>query len=1139
MAADQRVQQLLDQLIDSGATPEEVCRPCPELLPEVRARCRQMGRVRAELVALFPPGPVSETSSPHLQDNGALPRVPGYEVEAVLGQGGVGVVFRARDLRLGRPVALKMLLAGVYAGPTALARFQREAEAAAGLCHPNIVQIYEVGDHEGRPYFTMELVEGGSLAQKLTPTPQPVRWAAELVASLADAVAVAHSAGIVHRDLKPANVLLAADGTPKIGDFGLARRLEGEDRLTYTGTAVGTPSYMAPEQASGNAGLIGPATDVYGLGAVLYELLTGHPPFRGGTALETSRQVISDEPVRPSRLNPRVPRDLESVCLKCLQKDPQRRYSSAAALADDLRRYLHGQVVAAQPVGRVERVEKWVRRNPVVARLVAAAVLALLAGTAASLLFAVEARRQAELATDRAGRLERQAVELREQTRAAEDNARRAEEKEQEATRALISGLLIPIGNSTRRLADEPVDAAEGEALRQLGSTPAPIRLQFLETALRTPQPARRVGRRADRVVQAVVGRDRALRADVERLLVRRIQDPTAPQEVAFACARLGLALNLTDRVWAERAAAAVVLAVRDPLVRWVDYPRLAESLIALSEQLPLELAADHAARATEVFCDFLVDPVTALPAAETRASALVAVSPRLDTAAATRTADAILGILRRPATDPVLWPPLCRALVAVCRRLPPADAAAYVNEAVNFLLTARAATKENEKRERVWRARAIGALGERLDAAAAARAAEAILATLADRETVVDVKYVSNSYIADALTAVADRLDAAGGLRAAEGLVFVLQKADNDSLYLSMGHWRAALVSVCRRPDAAGMARVSEAIIVAVRDPQTSVRARIVLAGALVVVGRLDPARAADLEDALVDSLIADLADAKSLSFRWQVGPAVASICGRPGARRAGRAAEALVAAIRDPQTSIDLLKPLAEALAAVSGQLPPPEASSHVNRAVDALDSLWVARTGPLDRAYLAEALAALWKCLDPGVAAAHARRAAAQLEAAFRDAKDNSREPYRLVDALAAVYGPLDPAERAERANAVADALVAALRRPRNNVGTNNQLSKALATLSVHLDRPAAARVADALFTALVDPDVESITFLFQERMFKTVAARLDERDLDRLLDHPLAGGRLQRIILDALGERKKCTFRNVWDYLDRTR
>jgi hypothetical protein len=473
---------------------------------------------------------------------------------------------------------------------------------------------------------------------------------------------------------------------------------------------------------------------------------------------------------------------------------------------------------------------------------------------------------------------------------------------------------------------------------------------------------------------------------------------------------------------------------------------------------------------------------------------------------------------------------------------LPPAAAAAYEPETFNFILAARAATEEKDKHDRVWRARALAALGGGLDAARAARAAEAILAMLADRKTVASVKYISNGPLLDALTALAERLDAQGGLRAAEDLVLVLRKADNSSLYLTMGPLRAALVSVCRRPDATGAARVSEAIVAAVRDPQTSVRARILLAGThVVVVGRLDPAGASSLEDALVDSLIADLADAKSLyaSEVEMLGQALLSVCGRPGAKRAARAAEALAAAIRDPKTPIEFLKPLAEALAAVSDKLPPTEASSHVNQAVDVLGSLWAARTGRLDRACLAEALAALWTRLDPNDAAAHARRVAAQLEAAFRNTTiDDSREPYRLVDALAAVYGPLDPAERAARANAIADALVAALQRPRNGPGTINQLSKALATLCGRLDRPGAARVADALFTALVDPGIQPMAFMFQESMFKEVAARLDERDLERLLDNPLAGGRLQRVILDALGEAKHRHFRNTWDYLDWT-
>ena len=257
-----------------------------------------------------------------MQPAGELPRVLGYEVQGVLGRGGVGVVYQARHVRLNRPVALKMLLAGAYAVPEELERFLREAEAVAGLRHPNIVQVYDIGDMDGRPYFTMELVEGGSLAKKLAGTPEPARRAAALVSAMAGAVHAAHLSGIVHRDLKPANVLLTADGTPKVTDFGLARRLEGGGGLTLSGAPLGTPSYMAPEQARGDKAAIGPATDIYALGAILYECLTGRPPFRAETPAATLQQVLADEPVPPVRLNPRVPRDLDTICLKCLHKEP-------------------------------------------------------------------------------------------------------------------------------------------------------------------------------------------------------------------------------------------------------------------------------------------------------------------------------------------------------------------------------------------------------------------------------------------------------------------------------------------------------------------------------------------------------------------------------------------------------------------------------------------------------------------------------------------------------------------------------------------------------------------------------------------------------------------------------------------------
>jgi eukaryotic-like serine/threonine-protein kinase len=377
MADQPRVRELLDEIFDSDRTPEEVCGDCPKLLPEVRQRWQQMRLVQAELEALFPtpgPNPCAATLARGYPGTD-LPQIPGYEVEAVLGRGGMGVVYKARHLRLQRPVALKMLVAGAYASPQERERFLREAEAVAGLRHANIVQVHDVGDHEGKPYFTMEYVEGGNLAQQLAGTPQPGRQAAALVATLAEALWVAHLDGIVHRDLKPANILLTADGTPKIADFSLARRLDGEAGLTLSGATVGTPGYMAPEQARGKTRELGPAVDVYALGAILYELLTGRPPFRGETPAETVQQVIHQEPVPPSRLDARVTRDLETICLKCLDKEPQRRYVTAAILAEDLQRFLRGDAIAARPEGRLERLARTVRRRPTLAVGLTAGVL--------------------------------------------------------------------------------------------------------------------------------------------------------------------------------------------------------------------------------------------------------------------------------------------------------------------------------------------------------------------------------------------------------------------------------------------------------------------------------------------------------------------------------------------------------------------------------------------------------------------------------------------------------------------------------------------------------------------------------------------------------------------------------------------
>jgi tetratricopeptide (TPR) repeat protein/tRNA A-37 threonylcarbamoyl transferase component Bud32 len=380
--------------------------------------------------------------------------IPGYEILGTLGRGGMGVVYKARQVKLNRLVALKMILSAAHAGPEDLARFQLEAEAVARLQHPNIVQVFEVGKHDGRPYCALELVDGGSLQDLLKKEPPGLRTAAEMVEILARAVDHAHRHGIVHRDLKPGNVLLGArkpaeestavsskktaiapphgSSEPplvlKITDFGLAKRIDTDIHQTGTGSVLGTPAYMAPEQAAGRNREIGPPADIYALGAILYDLLVGKPPLRGESVVDTLQLVQTVEPVAPRKLQPKVPRDLETICLKCLQKAPASRYASAEALADDLRRFLNGEPILARPVPAWERAAKWARRRPAAAAL-------LVVSCAAAIALAVGGWAYARLETERATEALRLRGEANEQRDQAVANKKTADRERDQAIR--------------------------------------------------------------------------------------------------------------------------------------------------------------------------------------------------------------------------------------------------------------------------------------------------------------------------------------------------------------------------------------------------------------------------------------------------------------------------------------------------------------------------------------------------------------------------------------------------------------------------------------------------------------------------------------------------------------------------------
>jgi serine/threonine protein kinase/tetratricopeptide (TPR) repeat protein len=460
------------------------------------------------------------------------PAVAGYDLLGEVGRGGMGVVYQARHRQLGRVVALKLLRSGALAGAEERERVLREARAVARLQHPHIVQVYDVGEYAGGPFLALELVPGANLTRRLAEGPLPPRVAAELVVQLADAVQYAHLQGVVHRDLKPANILLSlvpcplssvegrdnADvpqGTkdkgqrtiPKITDFGLARILADDSGTTASGAVIGTPSYMAPEQAAG-AKAVGPAADIYALGAILYECLTGRPPFRAATVGETLDQVRSADPVAPCRLQPAVPRDLNTVCLKCLEKDPAKRYLSAGELTADLRRFLASKPVLARPVGLWGRSWRWCSRNPRVAGLMAALVAVLAGGFVSVFGQWRRAEHLYELAESRlvTADAERAAAEtnLRHYRQAADDFAGLLDRLETDQlfhlrTDSLRPELVVPALRRNQEFVAQHGDdpALRAEVVRALFRVAVLTRLLSSNAALPARQKALDAGRRA------------------------------------------------------------------------------------------------------------------------------------------------------------------------------------------------------------------------------------------------------------------------------------------------------------------------------------------------------------------------------------------------------------------------------------------------------------------------------------------------------------------------------------------------------------------------------------------------------------------------------------------------------------------
>ncbi len=600
--------------------------------------------------------------------------IANYDILGELGRGGMGVVYKARQKGLNRLVALKMILHADHAGSDERMRFEREAQAIARLDHPNIVQVHEIGEHEGKPFFSLEFVTGGALDKKLDGKPLPMEESATLVETLARGMHAAHQADVIHRDLKPANVLITEGGVPKITDFGLAKNLD-EAGQTQSGAIMGTPSYMAPEQAAGKTQLVGPGVDVYALGAILYECLTGQPPFRAATAMDTVLQVLSQLPVPPSQIREGIPKDLETICLKCLEKEPSKRYETAELLAEDLRRFQNHEPISARPVGRGEKLWRWCKRNPAVASLLTLVVLVLMAGTTVSSILAVKARVEA----DNARKSQRKATEReKEANQARADLEKTNKELTSSVARSLARPLIseIPLGKPIPLLKDP-----EREALRELMMTRSEdLRLAFIQESLQTPVKARQLRLRAKEALRAAVGVSPSRLRVAEQSLLKKLKQQTISEEQRADVAIIALHLGPLSSETVQEAVVPVI----QVMSRAVDHHELkplSDSLSALASRMGPKEAARVAAFLLQV-----ISKTTDRRPLHSLSLSLSALASRVEPKEAVAILTQAMGKTHNPSLPrplPTIPRPLHEGLSAVASRMESKEAAATLIQAM------------------------------------------------------------------------------------------------------------------------------------------------------------------------------------------------------------------------------------------------------------------------------------------------------------------------------------------------------------------------------------------------------------------------------------------------------------------------